>query len=120
MKKIAVIINAYLTAVTIALVTFLFSFFDFVMFCFDLAVSFRFANYSRFGFVSFWFRLALVSFRFGFVSQFTVSPCTVEKFRVEKDQNSAIYFVRVDYETGLINVACLRFHCFDKNTILSV
>ena len=49
--------------------------FVFVMFCFDLAVSFRFANYSRFGFVSFWFglvwfwfRFALVSFRYGFVS----------------------------------------------------
>ena len=36
--------------------------------CFDLEVLFRFANYSTFGFVSFWFRFALISFRFVFVS----------------------------------------------------
>ena len=42
--------------------------FVFIMFCFDLAVSFRFANYSRFGFISLWFGFTLVLFCFGFVS----------------------------------------------------
>ena len=59
MKKTVVI--AYLTAVSITLVTFLVCF-VFVLFCFDLALWSHFVSQttvlSRFGFVSFWFRFA--------------------------------------------------------------
>ena len=62
MKKTAVI--AYLTAVTITLVTFLVCF-VFVLFCFDLALWSHFVSQttvlSSFGFVSFWFRFAQYS-----------------------------------------------------------